>query len=374
MIADKLKKAGLVILAILLSVFIAEGVLRLVYKAQQHYYVWQPNLKHVFIPDSSVFNGVKGASVFTINADGYRGKPFQAGELNYLAIGGSTTECLYLDDKETWQALMGNGNVGSIGKSGCTTRENYIQLKYYVPQVANIKGVVMMVGLNDMVKRLSQDTLFNTGFKFTPQVEDSFVNTIFLKGGRATGKTWWRRTAVFYVLQQALQRTTRVEWQSIQDDRGAIYKTWRNKRQQATQIIDTLPDLTAALEEYGKNLQLIYNQTRLQKIKLVLVNQAALYKDTMSAYEQNLLWMGGKGDFQGKGPNAYYSPAALNKALQLYNTRLKQFCAGKADVVFIDLSAQLPRDTSVFYDDCHFNERGAQQVARIISAGLGSQE
>lgn len=352
--------------ALLLSLFIAEGVLRLIYPVQANYYVWQPNLQHTFEPDTIVFSGVHGSSNFTINSEGYRGKPFHAKLSNYLTLGGSTTECLYLDDKETWQALISDDIIGSIGKSGCTTRENYIQLKYYVPQVANVYGVILMVGLNDMLKRLSRDTLFEPDFKFTPAVEDSFKHTIFLKTGRSAGKTWWRRTAIFYALQQALHNAQKVEWQTVQDDRGEVYKTWRTKRQQAAAIIDTLPDLTAALNEYERNLALIYEQAKTQKLKLLLINQAALYKDTMSAYEQGLLWMGGKGDFQADGKHAYYSPRALNKALQLYNQRMKQFCKDKPGIIFIDLAAQLPRDTSVFYDDCHFNESGARKVAEIV--------
>ena len=65
----------------------------------------------------------------------------------------------------------------------------------------------------------------------------------------------------------------------------------------------------------------------------------------------------------------YYSAKALSKGLQLYNQCLKIFCTGK-QIQFVDLAAQLPRDTSVFYDDCHFNENGAKQVARIISQQL----
>ncbi len=369
------KKAGLVIASILLSLFIAEVILRLIYPQQAKYFAWQPNLQHTFRPDSSVFYGVNGAKQFSINSQGFRGNEFKKDSLpKYLCIGGSTTECLYLDDNETWyqqmQLLLATRfslliSFGSIGKSGCTTRENYIQLKYFVPQLGKIDGVILMVGLNDMMKRLSRDTLFENDFRFTQQVEDSFVNTIFLSNNKE--EVWWRKTNLFQYVQRAFQRTNKVEWQNVQDDEGKIYKEWRQNRQQASVIIDTLPDLSAALNEYERNLRLIYAEAEKQDIRLVLINQSALYKDTMTAYENSLLWMGGVGNFQSEPNQAYYSAKALRQALELYNQRLQKFCAANPYIKYIDLATQLPRDTSVFYDDCHFNESGARKVAGIIS-------
>jgi lysophospholipase L1-like esterase len=367
---NTIQKAGLIIFSILLSLLIAEIVLRLVYPQNHKLYVWQPNLHHTFLPDSSIFYGVHGEKNFSINSQGFRGDEFENdNSKKYLCIGGSTTECLYLDNTETWFHQLSIINhqlsIGSIGKSGCTTHEHFIQLKYFAPQLGKIDGVIMMVGINDMMKRLSQDSLFENDFRFTQAIEDSFVNQIFLSNKKET--VWWRKMQVFQLAQKFLHRAKKVAWENVQDDKGEIYKTWREHRQHASRIIDSLPDLTAALDEYERNLQLIYEETQKQQIKLFLINQATLYKDSMSEFENSLLWMGGVGDFQHEKKHAYYSTKALNKAMQLYNERMKKFCDAHPQIKFIDLVSQLPKDTSVFYDDCHFNERGARKVAEIIS-------
>lgn len=372
---NTIQKAGLILLSVLLSLFIVEIVLRLAYPQNEKLYVWQPNLQHTFTPDSTIFYGVREAKSFSINSQGFRGAEFENdSKQKYLCLGGSTTECLYLDDKETWQyktqLLLDSRTalppiIGSIGKSGCTTREHFIQLKYFVPQLGKIDGVIMMVGLNDMMKRLSQDSLFQNDFHFTPAVEDSFVNQIFLSNKKET--VWWRKMQVFQLAQKFLYRTKKVEWENVQDDDGEIYKTWRENRQGALRVIDSLPDLNSAVNEYERNLQLIYDETQRQKIKLVLINQAILYKDSMNEFENSLLWMGGIGDFQQEKNHAYYSAKALKHAMQLYNGRMKTFCSTHPQIKFIDLPSQLPKDTSVFYDDCHFNENGARKVAEIIS-------
>ncbi len=365
--------------SLLLSAVTAEYLLRLCYPQNDNLYVWQPNLHHTFRPDSSIFCGVGGEKNFSINSQGFRGEEFENNSNGkYLCLGGSTTECLYLDDKETWfhqLSIISRSehrdetnhqlSIGSIGKSGCTTRENFIQLKYFVPQLGKINGVILMVGLNDLMKRLSQDWLFDGNFKFTPELENKFVNEIFLSTKNET--VWWRRLQLFQLVQKFLHRTEKVEWENVQDDKGEIYKTWREHRQHASLIIDSLPDLTSALNEYERNLQLIYDETQKQKIKLVLINQATSYKDSMNELENNLLWMGGIGEFQQEKNHAYYSTGALNQAMGMYNERMKNFCATHPQIKFIDLASQLPKDTSVFYDDCHFNESGARKVAKIIS-------
>jgi len=370
-----IRKAGLILISILLSLFIAEILLRIVYPKQEKLFVWQPNLKHTFYPDSTIFYGINGASDFTINSQGFRGTEFKGAEVKFLCLGGSTTECLYLDNNETWFHQLEDSlntkfktwkfQLGSIGKSGCTTHENYIQLKYFVPQLGKVDGVILMVGINDLMKRLSRDTLFENDFRFNQQVEDSFVNAIFISN--RSEKSWWRSLRLFQFGRSLLHKTRNVEWENVQDDKGEVYKAWRANRAHASEVIDSLPDLRSALNEFDRNLNLIHDETQKQGIKLILVNQSALYKDSMGAYENSLLWMGGKGNFQKEGSHIYYSTKALYNGLLLYNKHLKEFCEQNPYVKFIDIETELPRDTSVFYDDCHFNESGARKVASIIS-------
>lgn len=386
-------KAALIITSVLLSLLAVEVILRFVMPDDDRYYVWQPNLQHQFKPDSSIFYGISGTKNFTINTQGLRGdlllknveEKTVSGETvkvwpdkftyNRLFLGGSTTECLYLDNKEPWwylwDSISGGADneltSGSIGKSGITTRELYLHMKYFVPQLKYTNEVIIMPGLNDLMKRLSADTSFNNNFQFTEAVEDSLVNTIFLHQGREYEKTWWHRIALFHTLQNFYHRLKPkgVEW-LIQDDKGESLVQWRENRKNATSIIDTLPDLTTALMEYKHNLKLIYEEGRKQGLGVMFITQPYLYKDTMNAYEQSLLWMGGIGAYQKEKGHSYYSAKALKQGMEMYNNTLRQFC-NENNIPFIDAAATLPQDTSVFYDDCHFNENGARLMAEYLS-------
>jgi|GEM_PF-827164 lysophospholipase L1-like esterase len=391
------QKAGLAVFSVLLSLFILEVVLRIIYPAQTHYFVWQPGLRHQFFPDTAILSGLEPATTFTVNRYGLRtdttdlrngpdlfqnltAEERNSGAKYYLCIGASTTEGLYLDDSKTWLAEFARAAVsahdstfkfiGNLAKSGCTMRENYIQLKYCVPQYKRINTVFVMAGLNDMTRRLSQDAGYQPGFEFTPQVEDSFVNAIFLKQGRGQGKTWLRRTALFYVFQNAYHRNKplSVEWM-LQDNTGKIYSNWRNNRQHALRFLDTLPDMTAALDEYNRILNLMIDEAQKQKLQIIFINESAIWKDSMSEIEISKLWQGGIGKFQKESGHVYYSPKALRQGLEMYNQKLTSVCVSRG-VHLIDIDSKLPHDLSVFYDDCHFTDEGAREIGNIVYGAI----
>ena len=66
------------------------------------FHLHHPNLQRRFRPSPGVMPGIRGESTFTTNSLGVRGPEREAGSINILCVGGSTTICTYLDDTETW--------------------------------------------------------------------------------------------------------------------------------------------------------------------------------------------------------------------------------------------------------------------------------
>jgi hypothetical protein len=84
---------------------------RLVFPPSGKYYPWLPNLHRIFRPDPNIMPGVQGESNFIVNSQGVRGDEFSPDDdYRILAIGGSTTECLYLDQTEAWPYLVQAGS------------------------------------------------------------------------------------------------------------------------------------------------------------------------------------------------------------------------------------------------------------------------
>lgn len=318
-------------------------------------------------------HGISGKKEFTINKQGARGSLFTDSTYNIICIGGSTTECLYLDDSESWPAILEsrlrdgwkkNVNVASIGKSGCTSGINFLHLKYSVPFIKNTNAAILMCGLNDCMQWLSypNDSLL----EFVD--EQKKVSQVFF-ADKIVGYSI-RKSAIYKLLKNACKGCdATVKWK-IQDSKAASYSDWRQNRHNATILIDTIPHLEMALTAYANNLEKMYIEAQKQKIRMIVCNQAFLYDSLLNPQLDSLLWMGGVGDYQKPGKHAYYSRKALQVCLGQFNKATHIFCSRHSDVVEVQLEGKLPKDTTVFYDDCHFNQNGAKRVAELIAASF----
>ena len=134
-------------------------------------------------------------------------------------------------------------------------------------------------------------------------------------------------------------------------------------RQRALAIRAAPPDLATALIEYAENLQVYHcRRSALRDTDVVLMTQPSLYGPDLPPTLRELLVFGRVGVERHSAGNEYYSVDALATALGRYNETLLAVCT-TARIDCIDLDAKLPKDTTVFYDDVHFNEAGARQVA-----------
>ena len=94
-----LPNIGLALFSLVVSLGAAELFLRA--RLGDRYYVWPPNLEETFHPAHEAAPGIAGPSRVTINPLGIRGDDFSArNRYRLLAVGGSTTLSIYLDDSE----------------------------------------------------------------------------------------------------------------------------------------------------------------------------------------------------------------------------------------------------------------------------------
>ncbi|MCO5183454.1 MAG: SGNH/GDSL hydrolase family protein [Anaerolineae bacterium] len=345
------------------------------------YTVMAPNARWEFEPAPGAMPGIEGVSVYSMNADGVRGDPYDPDNENILAIGGSTTQVRYLDDSEAWPYLVQqNLNaagaeppiwVGNIGRSGHGIVEHIYHLRYFVPQY-DIDTVLLMVGVNDMLPALYNpdtydaaadtpeqfgriwDNAFSTRPLYDRDVPRPFPTNLAL--WNLGEKVWWR----IEQMQQAQNALA-------EDSAGENYIVRRAQLQAAPEVIDTLPDLTAALDQYERNMDTFIDEAEAQGIRPILITQPYVWSENISAEAEALLWMGRVG--AAEAPTARYTPAALASGMAQFNQRLLQVCQER-DVECIDLAAAINGVEAYFYDDVHFNEAGSQAVADVISYAL----
>ncbi len=368
-----LMKAKVVLLCCssVLALLVAEAALRLA--LPNSYYIWPPNLRQVFRPDPKTVPGISGESQFEINSLGLRGDELTPSRTyRILAIGGSTTECLYLDQLKTWPHLLqaalndsthsGKVWVGIAGMSGRNTRHHLIAMRYLPIEKMRIDAVVLLIGVNDF-----QEYLANP--HSPSKSEEALLNETFTGGMRhsQSDDPFFKKTAIWRLLRNVkTQYLRKVDQNKVQDHFGKILDTWREHRRRATKIRTELPELTPDLESYANNVNQLIDIAKQKSVRLIFITQPTMWKPGLSEELNSLLWFGGVGDFQRESGKPYYSVEALANGMKQYNDVLLRVCRQRG-IECIDL-AYLEKDATVFYDDVHFNESGAKKVASVLAS------
>jgi lysophospholipase L1-like esterase len=321
--------------------------------------------------------GVDGPSHLRANAIGLRGDEPPAGDVvRVLCIGGSTTECLYLDQPETWPALLQARLsaarptwVANAGRSGHSTREHVVQVEELLACDMHFDVVVLLAGVNDLGKRLARDRDYDAHYLERPGARDELLRTSFALGppGPWDTRPAYKRTALW-----TLASRWRGAWfgdPRAQDPAGEIYVHWRELRAAASSTRDALPELSSALGEFDGNLARCADACERFGAELVLVDQACMWRSDLPDELCALLWMGGVGEYQTRSGSEYYSVGALAAGMAAYNRAMAEFARARG-LLLVQLDAALPKDTRAFYDDVHLNEAGARAAADVIGAAL----
>lgn len=366
------------------ALFLGEALLRVLVPNPDGYYVYPPGLRSEFEPLETIMPGVTGISRFAVSSLGLRGDELAPEhELRLLAVGGSTTQCLYLDQTEAWpqrlQHLLGErwGRdrvwVGNAGKAGRRLPEHRVQLEHLLPALPGLDAVVMLVGANDLNRRLSEGADYRPPDLDRPEVREALLARAFDLYPRQYALRPLRRTALFALLEQARSSIRiRRQWEMMQDRSGRNYEQWRELRARAARILEEPPDLGIALAAYAADLRAVREIARRHGVRAVFLTQPYLYRDDLPPELAKLLWLGWVGERQTAPNQEYYSVGALAHAYEAFNGALLAFCR-ETDAECLDLEPLLPKDTRSFYDDIHFNEAGSEQVARTLFAYLVAQ-
>lgn len=375
-------------LSLLFALIVAEVVLRIALPARTTHAIWPPGTKQVFRPEQNIFPDLPAEAHFSANSKGLRGPELgpDGSEWRLLAVGGSTTECLYHDDKKMWPARLGEllqpegGKkvwVGNAGRSGANSADHVLQVKYLLKELPPMDLVVMLLGVNDVVVALGAPNNYKpTPADLTPEDHEKAIRKAFHQVPGRLEDQWdqgsfLRQSAIFQLVRSIRrQRQRTLDAHNLgQEDAGTTLVKWREHRRKASEILTELPDLKGALGTYRKNLETSVDLAAASGVRIVFLTQPTFWRDDLTEAEQNLLWMGGVGNFQKEPGHAYYSAGALAKAMAMFNETLLAVCKDRG-LVCVDLAAEVPKTTEFFYDDCHFGQRGAEKIATVIALHL----
>jgi hypothetical protein len=349
----------------------AEMVLRLLVPAGLKPMLYRPGTRVRTLENPLVTPGVSGVSTYSVNNVGVRGPdlPLHAKVYRVVAVGGSATECMDLDDRDEWPRLLmerlnhelGDQHVwvGNSGVSGHTT-VHHLWMMRALPLVASSDMVILMAGINDLLAALS------TNGQSTQSILEADARRFCTESLAYSRKqrSYFKRLELHELVRHVrLTLYVRV-FQRIEIGTDLIL-AGRKRRSAARRA--ALPPLHVGLEEYSQRVRTIADECRKNRQRCVFLTQPTMWRDDLPEAQRRLLWLGWVGNRD--NPWGYASVEDLTRSMDAYNGRLLEVCSS-AGLECYDLASAIPKDTSAFFDDCHFNVSGSRAVARFIADQL----
>jgi lysophospholipase L1-like esterase len=359
-----------------------EAAARSFFPGADAFYIYPPGVRRTFLPIAKILPGISREAHFDVNSLGYRGdEPPEGPAYRILALGGSTTQCAWVDQPDSWpmrvQTLLEEAGgtsdgravwVANAGRSGFTTRRHAVQLRHLLEQEPRFDAVILLAGVNDLAQRLE------FGDAEPPPEELTFegVSTTdcftFVPTEHDDTNPFLERLGLFRMAKVIQVRLSMPEREQV----GKDCLKWRRNRRNASEIREELPDLRGALAAYAKNLAECAASCREHGVRLILVDQPSIWRDDLPEGMRQILWLGGVGNYQNQLGLPYYSIAALAEGMRRYNAALHEIAA-KLGIESIELAARIPKDALHFYDDVHFNDAGSRAVGEAIAGYLAAR-
>lgn len=357
---EKLKKVYKNLLAVGLGTVVAFILVELILRIFQPFdfrikgneIVLPANQKFVmvndFIPklDDTIFHSK--------NSIGFRGDEPPKNKdksLSIITIGGSTTECYYLSDDNTWQAefkrvvrdSIPNIWINNAGLEGHSTFGHEVLLRDYVVKLSP-NYVFFLIGINDVA---------TADLESFDKLAIRKVNTSSIGGFVKSLANYSETIGVafnFYRYYYAYKK-------------GLIHNNIDLEKLNA-KTIDSLErnrilekHQSNFLGDYQKRVESLVDICKSNNIKPVLITQPQIIGDTIDPSTGIDL-----GNIEYQDINGSVGWAVL----ELYNEVVRE-AANRQGVQLIDLARLMPKDSRYFYDYTHYTNEGAILVGRIVS-------
>ncbi len=245
--------------------------------------------------------------------------------------------------------------------------------RYLLPQLPKLDYVLVYAGLNDVGLWLYQKE-FSPRFMDSPQALSSIIAESFRVSNHVQASWPWYKKLELWRSASKLKALAKTRANLEQKQTGRIVQdermAWLAQAQKARQRIEKglvprakMDSYPAAFDAYAKNLGAIAREIKKAGAKPIFMAQAIRWTGLGDAKKKKL-WMGTM-----DGGAAYATEAQMESFVRDFNQRMAQV-AQDSDPQFIVLPALPAEHENLYFDGCHFHERGARIVAEALSKAL----
>jgi len=268
----------------------------------------------------------------------------EVADLTVVFLGGSTTECIFVDEANRFPYLAGRfleneeRKVNSINSGVCSSNSMHsidILLNKILPFQPDI--AVMMHNVNDLNILLYEGSYWN----------DNPTRSLIVSENNSSVKSVQR--IIKNTLPNLYRRSRILLKHLMETEKNDEFAHLRGKRLKIDRLF-----LTGS---FSKNLELFIYICRIHGIIPVLMTQANRCKadpDRLILNTWNL-----NADFG-------LSYSQYKNIYDLFNDTIREV-GKKNEVLVIDLAVEIPPEKEYIYDFTHFNDRGSRQAARVIA-------
>jgi len=318
--------------------------------------------------------GLKPLIIYERNMFGLRSvslanaKTYHKGDrvIRIFCIGASTTDQPTQNTEDLWSALLesqlqktlnGTGlkiEVAAYGRGGDTVADTCAWIKSnLLPFEPDI--VILLLGINDLCWNAINPTI-GSGNK-SDELEKEKVST----PGTKALRNLLRSLSQIYIHAVPRRDNMRM-WYAIKRGRAIpwaaeylplVREDYR--RYPFFEDVDRQPD---PIVEFEKKIGELFDYLKNQKIATIVLAQPVLWQPDMPQDCAEVLW------FPVVTSRGYVraSTGWLSREMDRFNEVQKEY-AEKNGFVFIPLDKLIPKTTDMFFDDCHFTDKGNQAVA-----------
>jgi lysophospholipase L1-like esterase len=363
----------------LIMIIVGEACLWLVFPVEDPYRLWKqgqvmemkyiesqflPHQKFMFYPEPEL-SGMGEMARFTTNSLGFRGseiiRPKPTGEFRIFMVGGSTTECVYLDDTlaitHTLESYLNDHlsdnisvEVYSAGKSG---DRSYDHMAMISQRIIHLEPDLILVfcGINDITA-----AVYDADYIHLPAASGEKISLADLAKYMLTEFQLPRR--LYYAYKGIIRPATGDDVLTAISFKSD-YKRKVAQRKSSPQT-DRPPRID--LESYRTNLRSIVGLVTSHKIRLAFMTQATTWNSQIDPHTSDWIW----GTYKN---GVTYREDLMDDAMTAYNNAMREVAADHKIPVF-DMALLMPKSLDFFYDDCHFNIEGSRKASSLLGAFL----
>jgi len=316
-------------------------------------------------------DGLPGMSpvrrLYSTNNVGFRGdflaRPKPPAEYRIFMVGGSTTECMYLDDSEAVTFVLQqelqrdrrDGRDYRVYGAGQAGTRSYDHVAMISQRIVHLEPdmIIVFAGINDLTASIrGKDYTF---LQDSETRRHSFLNLLSFVATEFQLPRYCHT-----LLKRLIKKSDREILEGIPAQTNYRVRVERRKRALMSQGRPRTD-----LRSYEENLRTIIGIGRAHRIALVFVTQASTWNSRVDPHAVEWHHMAYRRD-------VVYREEWMDEAIESYNDVTRRVGREEGIPVF-DLARDFEKSLEFFYDDCHFNVAGARRAGQELGAFVSGQ-